>query len=50
MRHNHWKQKQCNALGVEHMEPMFMRQLFVVGMISVKEQDSPKIKRHNINR
>lgn len=41
MRHKHWKQKQCNGVGVEHMELIFMRQLFVVGMIFVKEQDSP---------
>lgn len=27
-----------------------VRQLFVIGMIFVKEQVSPKIKRHHINR
>lgn len=32
-RHVHSKQKQCNGIGVEHMELIFKRQLFVVGRI-----------------
>lgn len=34
----------CRTLGTN------LRQLFVVGMIFVKERVSPKIKRHHINR
>lgn len=49
-RREHSKQEQGNGIGFEHMELMFKRQLFVVGMIWMKEQVSPKIKRHHLNR